>query len=169
MPKILGGSLLKDRVFHVLCITAHSTYNPSSTAERSQSHTLQLPLNIESFQCFQAIMSKSHFQPSTKTYNIQNHTSATERQKKHNGNKVIEGIYCSLERLCQGALGVVVTANLHRWDMMTRSDARGSTRFAPWSTKRKETLEAIAKDVQYVIQHIRKQRLAAVGVEDSTP
>jgi hypothetical protein len=169
MPKILGKTLLKDRVFHVLCITAHSTYHPSGTAERSQSHTVQLPIDIESFQGVQAIMSKSHFQPRSKTYNIKDHTNATERQKKHNGNKIVEGIYCSLERLCEASVGSVKPDNLHRWDMMTRSDAKGSTRFAPWSTKRKETLEAIAKDVQYVLEHIRKQRLAARGVENSTP
>lgn len=169
MPKVSGLSLLDDRGFFVLCISAHSA-NPKSPATEgqsklhAQSHTLQLPVNIESLHDVKAIASRSHFQQKSKTYSTEHITTPTERQKKHNGKKITEGIYCSLERLLQ----VSDSPAKFQWDMMTRSDAKGSTKLAPKSITRKETLEAIAKDVQYVLEYIRKQRLAAKGAEQST-
>jgi hypothetical protein len=64
-------SLLRDRVFHVLCITAHSSYDAPEDVEsglRSQSHTLQLPIDIESFQDIVEVTTKSHYLLKSKTY-----------------------------------------------------------------------------------------------------
>jgi hypothetical protein len=167
-------SLLEDRVFHVLCITAHSANHVSAATDghstlHPRSHTLQLPVNIQSFRDVSPILSKSHFQQKSKTYSIGNDvglaSEPTARQKKHNGKNVTEGIYCSLERLSQVPDSSAKTGSQYQWDMMTCSDAKGSTRFAPWSIKKKETLEAIAKDVLYVFEHIREQRLTARGTE----
>jgi hypothetical protein len=41
---------------------------------------------------------------------------------------------------------------------MTLSTAEGMTRKAPDSIQQKETLVAIAKDVEYVLKHVAKQR-----------
>jgi hypothetical protein len=41
---------------------------------------------------------------------------------------------------------------------MTLSTAEGMTRKAPQQIQQKETLVAIAKDVEYVLKHIAKQR-----------
>ncbi|KAF2832083.1 hypothetical protein CC86DRAFT_365981 [Ophiobolus disseminans] len=177
LPKIGGKKLLQNRVFHVLCITAHSSayHLPKAsdieTMSHAQSHTMQLAINIHALQNVQSIVSRSRFQASSKTYSLkaQALVQATERQKKHNGNKVTEGKYCSLERLREACDRDPDTPeNYHRWDMMTKSDAGGCTRLAPRSTKRKETLNAIAKDVEYVLQYIRQQRLAAISIGDLT-
>ena len=41
---------------------------------------------------------------------------------------------------------------------MTLSTAGGITRIAPKGVQEKETLNAIAEDVEYVLTHIAKQR-----------
>jgi hypothetical protein len=173
MPKALGVSLLQQRVFHVLCITAHSTYeSPGEPAPRSQSNTLQLPVNFESFSQCQTVMFKSRYRPSTKVYDVTYHLKmgghVSERQKKYNGKRFTEGIYASLERLCQAPSSSEGSRNsIHRWAMMTKSDARGITRIAPWSVQKKETLEAVAQDVLYVLEHIGKQRRIARGATNA--
>ncbi|KAL5121934.1 hypothetical protein ACEQ8H_000150 [Pleosporales sp. CAS-2024a] len=151
MPKALRLSLLQNRVFHVLCLTAHST---GSTSALSQFHTLQLPVNMSSLQPIQSITSNSHVIPTSLQYNNPN---GTERQKKQNGNKFTEGVYVSLERFTEGE-----SEGAHRWDMMTKSDAKGITKLAPWSTLRKETLTVAAEDVRYVLDEIKKRRRAAM-------
>lgn len=173
MPKALGVSLLQQRVFHVLCITAHSTYDAPGEEEskaRSRSHTLQLPVDIDSFRDIPAVMSKSRYRPSTSLYDVTNHLtvegSVTKRQQKYNGKKFTEGVYASLERICQAHSSERRDDGLNRWDMMTKSDARGITRIAPWSVQKKETLEAVAKDVLYVLEQIGKQRKTQRGNTD---
>jgi hypothetical protein len=175
MPKALGVSLIQQRVFHILCITAHSTYDaPGEEASRarSQSHTLQLPINIESFRDVRTVMSKSRYRPSTNVYDVTDHLtvegSVTRRQQKYNGKKFTEGVYASLERLRQAPSSTENRLDsLNRWDMMTKSDARGIiTRIAPWSIQKKETLEAVAKDVLYVLEHIGRQRKIQRGDTD---
>jgi hypothetical protein len=153
MPKALGLSLLQNRVFHVLCITTHSTV-PSTSL--SQSHTLQLPIHFPSLISLPSISSKSHINATSLKYT--NLSATNERQRKQNENKFTEGVYVSLERLIEGKDGEAEGS--HRWDMMTKSDARGITKIAPWSTRRKETLNAVAEDVRYVLDEIRKRRRA---------
>lgn len=41
---------------------------------------------------------------------------------------------------------------------MTLSTAKGVTEFAPGSTKQKETLKAVAADVEYVLKYIAEAR-----------
>tara|TARA_R110002003_G_scaffold13_3_gene844 strand:+ start:3426 stop:3962 length:537 start_codon:yes stop_codon:yes gene_type:complete len=172
MPKVLGKGLLQDRVFHVLVITAHSTHAiPSQSISQLQSHTLQLPINFDSLRDVEAITGASHIRPRSMIYEIKGHSiensGITERQTKHKGNSLTEGVYVSVERLRQAPSTSEKEDSTHRWDMMTRSDARGISRLAPWSTKRKETLDAIAKDVMYVLNHIGKQRMAGRSLEET--
>jgi hypothetical protein len=159
MPRALGLSLLQNRVFHILCITAHST----SPTSHSQSITLQLPIDFPSFKNTQSVMSKSHIRPGSQIYDNPKATerNAAEQDKKRNGTKFTEGVYVSVERLIEGE----GATGSHRWDMMTKSDAKGITKIAPWSTRRKETLNAIAEDVRYVLDEIKKQREARKGME----
>jgi hypothetical protein len=163
MPKVLGASLLHQRVFHVLCITAHSTHDfPGEPVSRTQSNTLQLPISLDSFHDCQTVMNKSRYRPDTKIYNIthnfKSESDLSDRQCKYLCKKFTEGIYVSLERLFSASNTDNPLKDRHRWDMMTKSDARGITRFAPWSIQKKETLEAVAKDVLYVLEQIRRQR-----------
>ncbi|KAF2033792.1 hypothetical protein EK21DRAFT_31620, partial [Setomelanomma holmii] len=162
MPKVAGASILQDRVFHVVAITAHSTYtldtqDPSTS--HLQSYTLQLPINFDSLRDVEAITRASHIRPSSMIYEFKGHSTnsggATDRQKQHTGNSLTEGIYVSVERLREAPTGPDA---VQRWDMMTRSDAKGISKLAPWNTKKKETLDAIAKDVKYVLDYIGKQR-----------
>ena len=48
MPKVAGLSLLQDRVFHVLVVTAN-TYQKEAPSELCKSFTVQLPINYASF------------------------------------------------------------------------------------------------------------------------
>jgi hypothetical protein len=178
MPKALGISMLQNRVFHVLCITAHSEYvatHEGLQTSRTQSHTIQLPIHFDSFRGIDSVLGRSHLREQTRAYDVTRLLSVsgglTERQKKYNGKNVTEGIYGSLERLQHApqANSPEKDDKMHRWDMITQSDARGITRAAPWSTKKKEILEAVAKDVQYVLEHIRKQRQEENSVRDTTP
>jgi hypothetical protein len=171
MPKALGMNMLQNRVFHVLCITAHSTYNaPSADAggPLRQSHTLQLPVAIDSFKDIASVVQRSHIKPKSQKYEFKSQDGAQvtdERQMKFQGKSLTEGVYVSLERLRQAPRGS--TENAHRWDMATKSDAKGISKAAPWSTKKKETLQAIAKDVSYVLEQIKKQRQSENGATEA--
>jgi hypothetical protein len=185
MPKALGVSMLQNRVFHVICLTALSKYTATAQGGdqklRAQSHTVQLPVRFESFSKIGEVLRKSNFKQRSRMYDI-NHrlrdASVTSnvcdtpdaRQIKYNGKKLTEGFYGSLERL-RHAPNIDPAEpydNSHRWNMITQSDARGITRAAPWSTKKKEILEAVAQDVQYVLEYIREQRQANRGITNAT-
>jgi hypothetical protein len=171
MPKALGVSLLQNRVFHVLCITAHSTYDAPGEDKPTpylQSHTLQLPVNIKSLQGIPAVKMKSHIRPNSQVYDVTG-ASVTARHERHIGSKFTEGVYVSLERLMEAPSCTGIRESVHRWDMMTKSDARGISRLAPWSTKKKETLQAVSKDVLYVLEYIRMLRQVARGEIDIIP
>jgi hypothetical protein len=174
MPKALGFSLLQNRVFHVLCITAHSTYDAPGGDKPMpclQSHTLQLPVSIKSLQGIPAVKMKSHIRPNSQVYDVTGYlgASVTARHKRHIGSRFTEGIYVSLERLMQAPSCTDIRDSVHRWDMMTKSDAKGISRLAPWSTKKKETLQAVSKDVLYVLEHIRRLRQVQRGDTDIMP
>lgn len=178
MPKLSRISLLRDRIFHVLCITVHSLYDAPEDVEHgllSQSHTLQLPVDIQSFRDMTKVTCKSRFRQHTKTYNAINVDDepigdATSRKwgqmLAHQGNKMIEGVYVSLERLREGPT-TATGDQTHLWDMMTKSDARGMTSLAPWNTRKRGTLDAVAKDVLYVLEHIRRNRQSRVASDDT--
>jgi hypothetical protein len=185
MPKALGVSMLQNRVFHVICLTALSKYTATTPGGDqklvAQSHTVQLPVRFESFSRIGDVLGKSHFKERLHIYDI-NHrlrdgndnsktcAPPTDRQVKYNGKKVTEGFYGSLERLRHAPQidSADPYDDCHRWNMITQSDARGITRAAPWVTKKKEILEAVAQDVQYVLEHIKKQRQASKGITDAT-
>ncbi|KAF1838610.1 hypothetical protein BDW02DRAFT_488663 [Decorospora gaudefroyi] len=175
MPKVIGFNLLQDRVFHVLVVTARS-YHAESPAELSHSFTVQLPVDYDSFSDVAIVQRRSHAKKtaSSQCYHFPSDADSPRSrpgavEQKHQGKKLTEGTYVSLERLLGAPKALSVhddtrrqtnsaNDNHHRWDMMTLSTAEGMTRKAPEQIQQKETLVAIAKDVEYVLKHIAKQR-----------
>jgi hypothetical protein len=104
MPKVLGLSMLEDRVFHVLAVTARS-YRTENPSELSHSFTVQLPIDYNTF------------------------SEPSDDQRKRQGKKLTEGNYVSLERLVGAPRRVSVDAaqqvkptdgdDHHRWDMVS--------------------------------------------------
>ena len=183
MPEIGGFSLLEDRVFHVLVMTAHTTYRMADdsgdlqTLNIPQSFTAQLPVDFDSLSQIPTVMQRSHVEKkgSSQRYqlpsdNVSGAALPTSTQRRTIGKKLTEGNYVSLERLRKAPKVLPIDENVaieveptetvyhHRWDMMTLSDAGGITRIAPQKKKQNEILAAIAADVEYVIKHIAEQR-----------
>ncbi|EMD90935.1 hypothetical protein COCC4DRAFT_60247 [Bipolaris maydis ATCC 48331] len=166
MPKVAGRDLLQDRVFHVLVVTTQ-TNHAESPSELARSSTVQLPIDFESFDD-STIVQRSHVKKtgSSRTYQIlEGHekfdSKHPDKRLPHQGKKLTEGKYASLERLTSAPRGPqsdVGSLGDHRWDMMTLSTAGGLTRIAPKSVQEKETLVATAKDVEYVLAYIAEQR-----------
>ena len=183
MPRVGGLALLDDRVFHVLVLSAHSTYtkeresSSSSSERRQQSCTVQLPIDFESFRNVDSVMQRSHvklkgssmrYQPSSE--GSQEFVQAEGKKRGKPGQKLTEGNYVSLERVMEASKTWYIneqtsttptnadTECCHRWDMMTLSTAGGVTRLAPKRIQVNETLDAIAEDVHYVLKYIAEQR-----------
>jgi hypothetical protein len=134
MPKVAGLSLLQDRVFHVLIVTAN-TYRADSPSELSKSFTVQLPVDYASFGDVKIVQARSrmktkgssqcyHFTP-----NAEAGSTPDTNQKQRQGKKLTEGTYVSLERLIGASKrtdmdGDVAQqaksadSDLHRWDMV---------------------------------------------------
>jgi hypothetical protein len=105
--------LIQDRVFHILVLTAHSQYILPGTGRskiNSQSHTVQLPIDIKSFREVNVMMQRSHVEQGAHRYTgpggllTEHNTSieqnaSTERQQRRKGNNLTEGSYVSVERL----------------------------------------------------------------------
>lgn len=134
MPEIIPGlGLLQDRVFHVLVVTAHSTYPLKVKPGTPQSFTAQLPIDFASLSDSNSIMKRSHFKKEGSTFRYylpSDAVTVTEERKKRVGRKLTEGNYVSLERLQQASkdplppgeavvLGPppIDTVYRHRWDM----------------------------------------------------
>ncbi|KAL1793344.1 hypothetical protein ACET3X_008326 [Alternaria dauci] len=149
MPKVAGLSLLQDRVFHVLVVTAN-TYQKNNPSELSKSFTVQLPIDYASFGDVEIMqeMSRMKARGSSQCYHFPSNAESglipDAHQKQRQGKKLTEGTYVSLERLTRADSA---NNHCHRWDMMTLSTAGGMTRRAPKGVQQKETLEAIAMDV----------------------
>lgn len=176
MPKVGGLSLLNDRVFHVLVMTAHSMNCVDGDTEVPESCTVQIPVDFKSICRIDAIAKRSHTKQkgSSLRYALPQDdpgaTSFKKIQKQSVDRKLTEGIYVSVERLRHALKDLPVSSGdtpevrpkgleyQHRWDMMTLSDAGGITRAAPAKTKQKEILDAIAADVEYVIRFIAETR-----------
>lgn len=176
MPKVGGISVLNDRVFYVLVMTAHNTHLLDDSTENPQSLTVQLPVDFKSIRQQQTIASRSHVSQAGSSMRYKIHqdgkgaSSISHVQQQSDNNKLTLGNYVSLERFRHalksppaneaGASHVQTTDSeyQHRWDMMTLSDAGGISRLAPGKTKQKETLDAIAADVEYVIKFIAETR-----------
>ncbi|RMZ73952.1 Zn(II)2Cys6 transcription factor [Pyrenophora seminiperda CCB06] len=180
MPKVAGCDLLQHRVFHALVVTTQ-TYSADSASELSQSITIQLPVDYASLADVDIVKAKSHVKTSGSSL-LYHYPQSIERyglqpnvtQKSREGKKLIEGRYVSLERLLAAStrpsLGGKTIEQIdatkdghHRWDMMTLSTAGGITRIAPKGVQEKETLNAIAEDVEYVLRHIARHKQATLS------
>lgn len=174
MPKVAGFNILNDRVFYVLVITAHCTQNNGDDSNGAHSFTAQLPVDSKSIRQSNTIVQRSHTKKVGSSIRYSMPASATETaltsaQQKSVGNELTEGSYVSLERLRHAprvlTVGDIDASDLrpavdyqHRWDMTTLSDAGGITRLAPKRTTHKETLDAIAADVEYVLRFVAELR-----------
>ena len=192
MPEVGGLSLLNDRVFHILVMTAHATYHPDNTTEGlqtvhiPQSFTAQIPVDFESLSQIPNIKKKSHMKKkgSSQRYHFPSNSAPgaalpTPLQRQKIGKTLTEGNYVSLEwlRKASKVLSIDETIALdvrpseteyhHRWDMMTLSDAGGITRIAPQKKKQTEILNAIAADVEYVLKYVAGQRQPRRGATES--
>ena len=148
-------SPLQDRVFHVLVISGRQS---------TQSHTLQIPVDMASLSGVQRIISKSRILKQGSDWRYRSDVNrgdavrepaATAMQKQRDGKKLTEGVYVSLERLSQLA---APDTKRTQWDMMTLSNAGGITSKTPVWMQKGKLLEAISKDVQYVIEEIGRKR-----------
>ena len=148
-------SPLQDRVFHVLVISGRQS---------TQSHTLQIPVDMASLSGVQRIISKSRilkqgsdwrYRSDVNRGDAAREPAATAMQKQRDGKKLTEGVYVSLERLSQLA---APDTKRTQWDMMTLSNAGGITSKTPVWMQKGKLLEAISKDVQYVIEEIGRKR-----------
>jgi hypothetical protein len=154
MFHVLPGPL-QDRVFHVLVI---------SGKQPTQSHTLQIPVDMASLSGVQHIVSMSRitiqgddwrYKFDVNRGDAAREPAGTAMQKQRNGKKLTEGVYVSLERLLQLT---EPGSERTQWDMMTLSNAGGITSKTPVWMQKGKLLEAISKDVQYVIEEIGKKR-----------
>ncbi|KAI4928861.1 hypothetical protein J4E85_005483 [Alternaria conjuncta] len=133
-----------------------------------------LPIDYASFGDVKIMQERSRMETkgSSQLYRFPSDTGSgatpDANQKQRQGKKLTEGTYVSLERLI-GASKTRVDGDAaqqaespdndhHRWDMMTLSTAGGMTKKAPKGIQQKETLEAIAMDVEYVLSYIADQR-----------
>jgi hypothetical protein len=126
MPKVVGREFLQDRVFHVLVVTTqtNSTETPS---ELVRSSTVQLPIDYESFND-SIIVKRSRVKRtgSSRSYQIPqgyetSGSKPTDVQQSHQGRKLTEGTYVSLERLeaaPKSSTSDVDNPDTHHWDMV---------------------------------------------------
>ncbi|KAJ4352697.1 hypothetical protein N0V95_004022 [Ascochyta clinopodiicola] len=153
MFHVLPGPL-QDRVFHALAI---------SGKQEAQSINMQIPIDYAFFTAVQSIRARSRLEPqgSAFRYNTEANRSEnrepkpTEVQKQRSGKKVTEGIYASLERI---RIITGTEPQFTQWDMMTLSNAGGVVSSVPVSMQKGQLLEAVSKDVQFVLEEVGKQR-----------
>jgi hypothetical protein len=140
MPGNVGSmTLLQDRVFHVLVISAQSTHHSDASFGKSKSFVIQLPVDFESFSDVGPVMEKSHIKKKGSSWYYDFRTNAsspslppTALQRKRQGNKLTEGLYVSLERILGApkttpsmdntpinAPPVDPNNNHHVWDMVS--------------------------------------------------
>jgi hypothetical protein len=153
MFHVLPGPL-QDRVFHALAISGKQV---------GQSINMQIPIDYSSFIAIETIRARSRLEPQGNAFRYNTETNRyenrepkpTKMQQDRSGKKVVEGIYASLERIR------VVTGTepqYTQWDMMTLSNAGGVVSSVPVAMQKGQLLEAVSKDVQFVLQEIGKQR-----------
>lgn len=153
MFHILPGPL-QDRVFHTLAI---------SGKQEGQSINLQIPIDYASFLTVESVRARSRLEPQGNAFRYNTEANRdenrepkpTETQKQRSGKKVTEGVYASLERI---RIITGTEPQYSQWDMMTLSNAGGIVSSVPVAMQKGQLLEAVSKDVQFVIQEVGKQR-----------
>lgn len=155
MFHVLPGPL-QDRVFHALAI---------SGKQENQSVNTQIPIDYGSFITVESIRARSRLESQGNAYRYNTEVNRnegrepkpTDMQKQRTGKKVTEGIYASLERI-RVIPGTGKEPQYTQWDMMTLSNAGGVVSSVPVAMQKGQLLEAVSKDVQYVLQQVGKQR-----------
>lgn len=153
MFHVLPG-LLQDRVFHALAI---------SGKQEGQSINMQIPIDYASFVAVETIRARSRLEPQGNAFRYNTEANRhenrepkpTDMQKQRSGKKVTEGIYASLERI---RIVTGTEPQYTQWDMMTLSNAGGVVSSVPVAMQKGQLLEAVSKDVQFVLQEVGKQR-----------
>ena len=154
MFHVLPGPL-QDRVFHALVV---------SGKQQGQSINMQIPIDYHSFITVPTIKARSRLEPQSNAafrYNTEanrhenREPKPTDLQKQRSGKKVTEGIYASLERI---RIITGTEPQYTQWDMMTLSNAGGVVSSVPVAMQKGQLLEAVSKDVQFVLQEVGKQR-----------
>ncbi|KAF1929760.1 uncharacterized protein M421DRAFT_129002 [Didymella exigua CBS 183.55] len=153
MFHVLPGPL-QDRVFHALAI---------SGKQEGQSINMQIPIDYSSFVAVETIRARSRLKPQGNAFryntNANRHENRepkpTKMQQERSGKRVTEGIYASLERI---RIHTGTEPQYTQWDMMTLSNAGGVVSSVPVAMQKGQLLEAVSKDVQFVIQEVGKRR-----------
>lgn len=153
MFHVLPGPL-QDRVFHALAI---------SGKQETQSINMQLPIQYSSFVVAEAVGARSRLesQGNAFRYNAEanrhenREPKPTKMQQERNGKKITEGIYASVERI---RIVAGTEPQYTQWDMMTLSNAGGVVSSVPVAMQKGQLLEAVSKDVQFVLHEVGKQR-----------
>ncbi|KAJ4339045.1 hypothetical protein N0V87_003480 [Didymella glomerata] len=153
MFHVLPGPL-QDRVFHALAI---------SGKQEGQSINMQIPIDYSSFAAVETIRARSRLEPqgnafrynTDKNRHENREPKPTKMQQERSGKKVTEGIYASLERI---RIITGTEPQYTQWDMMTLSNAGGVVSSVPVAMQKGQLLEAVSKDVQFVLQEVGKQR-----------
>lgn len=140
MPKVAGLSLLQDRVFHVLIVTAN-TYRAGNPSELSESFTVQLPIDYATFGDVNTVQARSRMKTkgSSQCYHFSSNAESGSipdaNQKQRQGKKLTEGTYVSLERLVGASKRTDIDGDVehqaksadsdhHRWDMVSFTHRR---------------------------------------------
>ena len=147
-------SILQDRVFHALAV---------SGKQEGQSINMQIPIDYNSFIAVPTIKSRSRLEPQGNAFRYNTEANRyenrepkpTKLQLERSGKKVTEGIYASLERI---RIITGTEPQYTQWDMMTLSNAGGVVSSVPVGLQKGQLLEAVSKDVQFVLQEVGKQR-----------
>lgn len=153
MFHVLPGPL-QDRVFHALAI---------SGKQELQSVNMQIPIDYTSFITVGSVHARSRLEPQGNAFRYNTEVNRnegrepkpTDVQKQRSGKKVTEGVYASLERI---RVMTGTEPQYTQWDMMTISNAGGVVSSVPVAMQKGQLLEAVSKDVQFVLQEVGKQR-----------
>ncbi|KAF2134027.1 hypothetical protein P153DRAFT_280301 [Dothidotthia symphoricarpi CBS 119687] len=150
----------RDRVYHVLVISAKVPYNTEDHWNRSQSYIIQLPIDIASFRHIESMTKRSHMSKGHYCFDTDVKTVALlpdKVQLSKVGLELVEGAYVSMERLRRPT----DPQSWHnQWDKMMRADDKYSSGVSRAGTRSFLTRLIGAEDVYCVFRHIAQQRQA---------
>jgi hypothetical protein len=124
-------SLLQNRVFHVLVVSARLKNDSTNEDGTHMSWTAQLPIDFDSFSDVPCIRQESYMsakrryaRPTSSSSQTLSASASDDNgngsgfKKEYEGKKLTEGKYVSLERLCKVSSSSEEGGS--RWDMVSR-------------------------------------------------